>query len=203
MGLEAVYLKSVTDQLVPYYRNADKAHQVIMEHCGISGACGLIPATGIDMAVMASSNIVMFGRLNKTLGLSLSRDTSRVLGKFACSLVAGNLASIPIALLAGVGGSLLKLVPGVGTALGAVLTCGAYASCTYVTGIVYLKALAKTTQGGPVTEEALKAALEREMKDKKQFKRLFEEGQKAIKGMKFSEFRAKAEKVREEEPGGN
>ena len=171
-----------------------------MEHCGISGACGLIPATGVDLAVMASSNIVMFGRLNKALGLSLSKDTSRVLGKFACSLIAGNLASVPIALLAGVGGSLVKLIPGAGTALGAILTCGAYASCTYVAGLVYLKALAKTAKNGPITEASLKASLKEELSDKEQFKKLFKEGKDATKNIKFKDFADKAAEVKAAEP---
>lgn len=203
MGMEGVLLKQAEEALRPYYKkvyeDAPKSSKIIMEHCGISGACGLIPAPGIDLAVMASSNIVMFGRLNKVLGISLSKNTSRVLGKFACSLIAGNLASIPITMIAGVGGSILKLIPGVGTALGAVMTCGAYAACTYVAGIVYLKALAKTAQNGPVTEEALKESLKEEFSDKAQFARLFKEGKTATKGMNFDDFKSRAKEVKEEE----
>lgn len=199
MGMESVYMKAIVSQLLPHYKNAEKGEQVIMEHCGISGACGLVPVSGLDLAVAASSNIVMFGRLNKVLGLSLRKDTSRVLGKLACSLIAGNLASLPIGLIAGVGGSLLKLIPGPGTALGAVLTAGAYAACTYVAGVVYLKALAKTAQNGPVTEESLKVALQEEFSDKEQFKKIFKDGKKAVKGMNFADFKAQAEIVKAEE----
>ena len=198
MGMESVYMKAIVSQLLPHYKNAEKGEQVIMEHCGISGACGLVPVSGLDLAVAASSNIVMFGRLNKVLGLSLRKDTSRVLGKLACSLIAGNLASLPIGLIAGVGGSLLKLIPGPGTALGAVLTAGAYAACTYVAGVVYLKALAKTAQNGPVTEESLKVALQEEFSDKEQFKKIFKDGKKSVKGMNFADFKAQAESVKAE-----
>ena len=149
---------------------------------------------------MASSNIVMFVRLNKVLGLSISKDTSRVLGKFACSIIAGNLASVPMALLAGVGGSLLKLIPGVGTALGAILTCGAYAACTYVAGIVYLKALAKTSKDGDVSEESLKAALKAELEDKHQFEEILKDGKNATKDIRFKDFVSRAKKVKEDEP---
>lgn len=199
MGMEGVLLKQAEEALRPYYKDAyqhaERTTQIIVQHCGIAGAAGLIPVPGGDAMVLLPSQIVMYGRLNKVMGISISKDTGKVIGKFMLSQILGILASFPVAAAGAIGGSLLKFIPFFGTLAGAAVTATSYAAITYVLGIVYVKALAKASQNGSLSEAGLKSAISAEFADKNKIHDLYEEAKKNAKGMDFKSYNASADDI--------
>ena len=189
------------EQLKPlydkYYVDAPKSAQIILEHCGIAGACGLVPIPYADIAILLPSQIVMYGRLNKVLGVSLSHDTLHVIGKFMLSQMAGILASIPLAVAAKIVGGLLKFIPVLGSLCGAMLDGAANAAITYVLGVVYLKALVRTAGNGQCDAEKLKEALDEEFADKENIRDLYRMARESASKMDFKKFKQQAEDYKE------
>lgn len=197
MGMEGVLVKQLEEALRPWYKkayeDAPESAKIIVQHCGIAGACGLFPIPYADLLILLPSQIVMYGRLNKQLGITLSDNTMHVIGKFMLSQIAGVIASIPVAFAAKVGAGLLKLIPGAGTMVGAFMDAGANAAVTYVLGIVYLKALVKAKASGKVSEENLREALNNEMSDKDNIRDMYKDARNKVRGMDFKKYKDQAE----------
>lgn len=189
--------KLIDEQLKPlydkYYLDAPKSAQIILEHCGIAGACGLVPIPFADIAILLPSHIVMYGRLNKVLGVSLSENTLHVIGKFMLSQLAGIIASIPLAFVAKIAGGLFKFIPFLGSLCGAVLDAAANAAITYVLGVVYLKALVRTVENGRCDEEKLRGALGEEFGDRDSIRDLYRKARESASKMDFRKFKGQAE----------
>ena len=97
-----------------------------------SGAAGLIPVPLVDIAAVGGVQLHMLRRLSEIYGVPFSENR----GKSILTSLAG--AVIP-ATTAATTTSLLKGVPGIGTAIGA-LTMPAVAACaTWVIGRVFIK----------------------------------------------------------------
>ena len=101
-----------------------------------SGAAGLIPVPFVDMAAVGGVQLQMLRRLSEIYGVPFS--TNR--GKSIVASLAG--AIIPASTAATTAmsvGSLLKAVPGVGTAVGALSMPVFSAGVTYVIGKVFIQ----------------------------------------------------------------
>lgn len=186
----------ITKQLEPYYDHAEKPAKIILQHCGIAGALALIPLGGFDVAAVTGNMVAMAVRLNPELGLSLQKDSVRIIVKYMFSMLLSNLSALPIAFIGGALGSLVKFIPGIGTALGMLITPASFAAMTYVFGIIYARSLLRAARTGNVSEESVKAAVGDEFTNKGNISSLFNEAKDAVSGIDFSQYRDCASSVK-------
>ena len=101
-----------------------------------SGAAGLIPIPLVDMAAVGGVQLQMLRRLSEIYGVPFGENR----GKSILASLAGAVIPASTATTTAVGvGSLMKSLPGVGTAIGA-LTMPVYsAGATYVIGKVFIQ----------------------------------------------------------------
>jgi uncharacterized protein (DUF697 family) len=101
-----------------------------------SGAAGLIPIPLVDMVAVGGVQLQMLRRLSEIYGVPFTENR----GKSILASLAGAVIPASTATTTAVGvGSLMKSLPGVGTAIGA-LTMPVYsAGATYVIGKVFVQ----------------------------------------------------------------
>jgi uncharacterized protein (DUF697 family) len=101
-----------------------------------SGAAGLIPIPLVDMVAVGGVQLQMLRRLSEIYGVPFTENR----GKSILASLAGAVIPASTATTTAVGvGSLMKSLPGVGTAIGA-LTMPVYsAGATYVIGKVFIQ----------------------------------------------------------------
>ena len=101
-----------------------------------SGAAGLIPIPIIDMAAVGGVQLQMLRRLSEIYGVPFSENR----GKSILASLAGAVIPASTATTTAVGvGSLVKSMPGVGTAIGALTMPVFSAGATYVIGKVFIQ----------------------------------------------------------------
>lgn len=103
---------------------------IIKKYAGISITSGFIPVPLLDIGALAAVQVKMIKEIGKLHGLDLPKDYGK-------SIVLNSLAASP---LAAVGRSVLKLVPVLGSALGALSFHGYAAASTHAHGKVFHKA---------------------------------------------------------------
>src|ERR1700682_1279323 len=135
---------------------ATELSDIIKQHALAATGAAFIPLPVLDLAVMAANTWTMYVRINNAVGISFGDNAL----KSIASGIFGNLATIiPGVILARVGGSLLKLIPGAGTVGGIAVAAVTNVAILYVAGRVYLKSLEVLLHSGkPLTEENLKQA---------------------------------------------
>jgi uncharacterized protein (DUF697 family) len=157
-----------------------KAHElsdVIKQHALLGTAAGLIPIPGADVAALLANTWAMYVRINNVVGVSFG---DHILKSIASGIIANVTSAIPTAAIAVGAGSLLKLVPGIGTVGGMLVGAAANVAVMYVAGRVYLKSLEKLIHSGrPLTEENVKATAQEIAKDKAFVKAAYAEGRQA------------------------
>jgi uncharacterized protein (DUF697 family) len=144
-----------------------KIEEILLTHCGLTAASGLIPIPGVDIAASAANIWTMYLRLNKTLNISFGDNIIKTLA----SGVASNLGAVVAGTL--IVGSLLKFIPVIGTIPGAAMVAATGFGVTYVAGLIYLNAivaLAERKGWSNITEQDLKKETEEKMKDKEAMK---------------------------------
>jgi uncharacterized protein (DUF697 family) len=97
-----------------------------------SGAAGLIPVPLVDIAAVGGVQLHMLKRLSEIYGVPFSEDR----GKSIITSLAGAIAPATLATAAG---SLIKGLPGIGTAVGALTMPIASAGVTWVIGKVFIQ----------------------------------------------------------------
>lgn len=157
--------------------NGPKAHElsnVIKQHALAGTAIGFIPVPGADVAAMVANTWTMYVRVNKIVGVSFGENTLKAIA----SGVIANMASVIPGVIVAIGaGSLLKLIPGIGTAGGTAVAVVANVAVMYVAGKVYLKSLELLIRSGkPLTDDNLKKATAQTSKDKAFVKSAYAEG---------------------------
>lgn len=159
--------------------NASELSDVVKQHALLGAAAGMIPIPGADLASLVANTWAMYARLNKAIGVSFSDNAL----KSIASGVLANLASlIPGVALGVAAGTLLKLIPGVGTLGGMAVAAAAQGAVTYVAAKVYLKSLeVLVSSGKPLTEENIKMAATQTSKDKTFVKDAYAEGKEFAK----------------------
>ena len=97
-----------------------------------SGAAGLIPVPFVDLAAVGGVQIQMLRRISQIYGVPFSGNR----GKALIAALAGTM--IPAS--TGIGmASIIKIAPGVGTAIGAIATTALSVGATYVIGMVFIQ----------------------------------------------------------------
>jgi uncharacterized protein (DUF697 family) len=97
-----------------------------------SGAAGLIPVPLVDMAAVGGVQLHMLRRLSEIYGIPFSENW----GKSIVTSLAGAIAPASVATATG---SLMKGLPGIGTAIGALTMPIASAGTTWVIGKVFIQ----------------------------------------------------------------
>jgi uncharacterized protein (DUF697 family) len=117
-------------------RRDEMASQLVDRFSLWSGAAGLIPLPLIDMVAVGGVQLQMLRKLSDIYGVSFSDN----MGKSVIASLAGALIPASTATTTAMGvGSLLKGLPGIGTAVGA-LTMPVYsAGATYIIGKVFIQ----------------------------------------------------------------
>ena len=199
MGAVATYMKLLGREIVEWERKANEIDSLIIKHSCVGGAAGLIPVPLVDSGIMLGNQMLMYRNINSVMGISLSKDTMRVLGKFMISQVAGMLSVFGFALLGKGVASLLKCTF-IASIAGCAIDCATNAGITYVLGVVYAKVLVKSVNEGngkPPSIDALKDAMKEEFKNTDEMKRIFKEGKAAMRNTNYKDFKADAKAAEE------
>jgi uncharacterized protein (DUF697 family) len=117
-------------------RRDELASQLVDRYSLWSGAAGLIPVPLIDVAAVGGVQIVMLRRLSEIYGVPFSENRGKsILASLAGSVLPASTAqSSAIAV-----GSMIKMVPGVGWAVGALTMPVFSAGATYIMGKVFIQ----------------------------------------------------------------
>lgn len=170
--------------------DAGKIDDIIFQHACIAGAAGLVPIPFADLAIMLPQQIVLYGRLNKEYGVTLSKDALKVVGSFMISQITGMVSVFGIAFVAKAMFSPFKAIPGIGTLVGVAADATTNAAVSWVLGVVYFIALERLAKkGGKVTAESLKTELAKEFADKGKIREIYREGRQRVKGVNFTKFK--------------
>jgi uncharacterized protein (DUF697 family) len=113
--------------------NQERAEKIVRSHTLWAAGMGLIPVPGLDVAGVAGAQYTMIGELAKLYGLNFSNERIRAL---AASLLGGGLPSL---LTTGGVASVFKVVPVVGTLLGAAVMPALSAAATLALGRVFVQ----------------------------------------------------------------
>ena len=159
MGVLAAYGRELARTVSDWEKKSDQIDSLIIKHSCIGGAAGLFPMPIVDNIIMLGNQMIMYRNINSVLGVSLAKNTLKVIGTFMLSQVAGMLAVFGIAIAGSILGNVLKasiVFAPAGMALNALIN----AAITYVLGIVYARALVKLVGSGKTpTAENLKEEL--------------------------------------------
>jgi len=153
--------------------------KIIKEHALLGAGVGFIPVPLLDIAAIIANTWGMYVRINEVIGISF---TENVLRSIASGVIANVASVIPGAVVAKVAGSLLKLIPGLGTVGGIAIDVMANVAIMYVMGKVYVKSLCVLAKkGDPLTEDNLRHASREVSKDKEFVKAAYVEGKDLAK----------------------
>lgn len=129
---------------------AEEIEEIINVHAIGSAAAGLaagwVPGAGGTAALMASAGFIwsMYYRINKKIGISLSKTVVKSLG----AAILTNLAGSALAL---VGGTIIATAlsfTGIGNAVSSLIMAGLNYAVVLVSGIIYLKLLVSLFKAG-------------------------------------------------------
>jgi uncharacterized protein (DUF697 family) len=109
------------------------ATELVKKYSVYAAAGGLIPAPWVDMAAITAINLKMLSDLGNVYGLKFEQDRVRpILG----SLIAGAAAT---KLGYGIGGSMLKAIPLVGSVAGMIAMPAFASAVTFAVGKVFIQ----------------------------------------------------------------
>lgn len=151
--------------------DAKKAVQTIRQHAYISAFCGLILIVpGVDLFAFVVNTWTMYARINTSLGIALGKNIIKSVG---LAIATNVLSIIPAIILASIAGSILKIIPGLGTTGGMLVTCITFYTLSSLMGWTYLKAITLLVSSDtPVNGRTLKKAAKQVSKDKDLFDNL-------------------------------
>jgi uncharacterized protein (DUF697 family) len=184
MSVEHVLLHNAPHayESLELFGNGAKAHElsnIIKQHALLATGAAFIPVPGVDLAAMAATVWTMYVRINEAVGVSFGDN---ILKSIASGVIA-NLASVIPGVAIAIGAeTLLKFIPGIGTAGGIAVGVAANIAVMYVAGVVYLKSLEVLIHSNkPLTEENIKMATEQTSKDKAFVKKAYTEGKEVAR----------------------
>jgi len=129
---------------------------IVKLHAKLVVGSAWIPIPGVDIAASAASIWGMYVRINKKINLPFGENIIKSIGSGVATNLAGYVAVSAT-------GSLLKLIPGLGSIGGAVLMSAASYAATLASGWVYLSALTKLAakkRGKNISESDLKNSVD-------------------------------------------
>jgi len=169
-------------ETLQFFGDGPKAHElsdIIKQHALLGTAAGFIPVPGADLAALAANTWTMYVRINKAVGVSFSDNA---LKSIASGVIANVASVIPGVALAVGAETLLKFIPGIGTAGGIVVGAAANVALMYVAGRVYLKSLQVLVHSDkPLTEENIHLAAKDVSRDKEFVRAAYAEGKQVAK----------------------
>lgn len=174
-------LNRVADETLP-----ERLAEIVKLHAGLAVGSALIPVPGADLAAGTANIWAMYVRINKELHLPFKENALKSIAAGVATNIAGNLAGVPFLVV----GSLLKVVPGVGTLAGMALEGLTLYGITMAAGYVYMQALARLAGVKPpehLTEEDLKRATAEVAQDKDAIHAVVQEAKKSYKEAKADE----------------
>jgi uncharacterized protein (DUF697 family) len=116
---------------LPARPQTDAAMHIVRRHMPWAAGAGLVPLPGVDLASIATVQLHMMTALATHYGVAFNRDAAK-------SVAATLMATVLERSLAGGMGSLIKLLPGVGTVAGLLVLPGMAAAATYAMGRVFV-----------------------------------------------------------------
>lgn len=122
-------------QQVDLALRARRAHKIVATAAVAAGAAAFTPIPFADIAILLPVEISMLASISAVYGLKLDQAFMVTLVGSALSGTAGNIARKALV------GGLLKLLPGVGSAVGGVLQAAAASTFTTMFGEAYIAAL--------------------------------------------------------------
>jgi uncharacterized protein (DUF697 family) len=121
---------------IAHERRDELASQVVDRFSLWSWAAGLIPVPIVDVAAVGSAQLLMLRRLSEIYGVPFSENQ----GKSIIASLAGSILSANTAMTGAMTvGSLVKGLPGIGWAVGALSMPVLAAGATYVIGKVFIQ----------------------------------------------------------------
>lgn len=141
-----------------------QAQEIVKSHVLWSIGGGLIPLPIADVAAVTALQIGMIDQLAKLYGVETTQSSGKT---FVTALTGGSAAKL--------GASLLKLIPGIGTAVGIVAMSAASGVSTYAIGQVVIQ---QFEGGGTLLDMNMEKAKEAYEKAKRQGKEFVENLQK-------------------------
>lgn len=155
-GMLNVMARTLARELPKMYRsgiqsaNAEDIEEIINTHALGAAAAGLaagwIPGAGGTAALLASGGFIwsMYYRINKKVGIPLSKTVVKSLG----AAVLTNLAGSALALVGGAAIATALSFTGIGNAASSVIMAGLNYAVVLVSGIIYLKLLVGLFKAG-------------------------------------------------------
>ena len=117
-------------------RHDEQASQLVDRYSLWAGAAGLVPVPILDIAVVGGVQLQMLRKLSEIYGVPFSEN----MGKSVIASLAGALIPASTATTTAMGlGSLVKGLPGIGTAIGALTMTVFSAGATYIIGKVFIQ----------------------------------------------------------------
>lgn len=168
-GELAMYAKALGESLNDAVSDAvgEEVASIVKKHALGAAASGfaatLLPGAGSTAALVAAVGFIwsMYYRINKCLGLKLSKVVLKSLASAVLTNLAGSVASI-------IGATVISAIPIVNN-VATVLMAGVDYAVVLVSGVVYLKLLTNIFKAGKnieeMTESDLKEAMESVVKE--------------------------------------
>lgn len=149
---------------------------VVTLHSKIAVGAAWIPVPGLDVAAAAGNIWTMYVRINNKLGFTIMDNVLKTIASGVATNLAGYLAMTAA-------GSLLKLIPGLGTIGGAVAESACMYALLLCSGYVYMKALLLLAkkQGPKINLDGLGNAVKEVMKDENFLKSFMDEAKQEYK----------------------
>lgn len=155
--------KSKETSKEPQKDKSAEAGSLIMTHTGYSALAGLTPIPGVDLVAVSKIHVDMLRQLTELYGLDYNEKAMK-----------GLISAISGTLLARVGASLIKAIPGIGSLVGGASSTVISAAVTYGLGHTFRQHYEK---GGTLENFNIEAA-------QAIFKENFERGKEVVKKMK-------------------
>lgn len=185
--MESIQRTAAEAQKRGIFVTADDLVKIVKTHAAGAAAStmaiGALPGVGSTIASVIETSFVwsMYYRLCKKMGLNVKKELLKSLGSAVVTNIAASVAASLIA------GTVLSIVPGIGT-MGAVAVLGLMGySVTYYSGFLFMELLFRLFKAGKSVEqysaEEIKSIL-KEAGNKTSFKELRQEAKEAFKHRK-------------------
>ncbi|MDW3192766.1 MAG: DUF697 domain-containing protein [Cytophagales bacterium] len=103
---------------------------IINTHSGVAAAAALVPVPGLDLVTLVGIQAKMVHSIGQAHGQSLNNNKLKV-------AITSLITAAPASTFSALGASALKLIPGLGTVLGALASPAYFGASTYAVGKIF------------------------------------------------------------------
>ena len=137
----------------------ERIAEITKKHVAIGAAIALIPVPAVSSIATVANICKMYSAINEELNISLSENKLK-------SLISALIGSLGARVLLRLGvGELLKMIPGIGTAGGAVILAAQDAAITYISSYIYLNTLSLLAKQGTISDDVIEGKFREYMKE--------------------------------------